>query len=291
GEFCVSTQDAVRAFQEHRGLHVHGDCDEPTWLALVEASWRLGNRPLRLMAPFLRGDDVGTLQSWLGRLGFDCGRVDGIFGPATARALEDFQRNCGLDVDGVCGSATVRALEINGARTGSGPGVATIRELEQLSSVGTSLRQLRVVVGQFGGLGPLARHVAQRLRHEGAKVITADELDPSMHAAAANRYAATVYIGFEPRTDEHAAVAYYATAGFESAGGRSLADRIERSFSELAALSPVTISGMRLPVLRETRMTAVVCSLGPVQRVVDTAPAISDAVVSALAAWAAAPVA
>ena len=51
----------------------------------------------------------------------------------------------------------MRALEINGARTGTGPGVATIRELEQLDAVGTSLRDLRVVVGQFGGLGPLAR--------------------------------------------------------------------------------------------------------------------------------------
>ena len=46
---------------------------------------------------------------------------------------------------------------------------------------------------------------------------------------------------------------------------------------------------MRLPVLRETRMTAVVCSLGPVQRVVDAAPVIGDAVVEALAAWAASP--
>ena len=48
---------------------------------------------------------------------------------------------------------------------------------------------------------------------------------------------------------------------------------------------------MRLPVLRETRMTAVVCSLGPVQRVVDAAPIISDAVLDALSAWVAAPVA
>ena len=37
-------------------------------------------------------------------------------------------------------------------------------------------------------------------------------------------------------------------------------------------------------------MTAVVCSLGPVQRIVDAAPVVSDAVVAALAAWAAAPV-
>ena len=279
----------MRAFQRHRGLHDHGHCDEPTWLALVEASWRLGDRPLRLMAPFQRGDDVGTLQSWLGRLGFDCGRVDGILGPATARALEDFQRNCGLDVDGVCGPATVRALEINGARTGTGPGVAAIRELEQLGAVGASLQQLRVVIGQFGGLGPLARQIAQRLRQDGARVITADELDPSIHAAAANRYAATVYLGFEPRTDEHAGAAYYATAGFVSVGGRSLAERIETAFRAVPSLGQVSTSGMRLAVLRETRMTAVVCSLGPVQRVVDAAPAISEAVVEALAAWAAAP--
>ncbi len=279
----------MRAFQRHRGLHDHGHCDEPTWLALVESSWRLGDRPLRLMAPFQRGDDVGTLQSWLTRLGFDCGRVDGILGSATARALEEFQRNCGLDVDGVCGPATVRALEINGARTGSGPGVAAIRELEQLGAVGASLQQLRVVVGQFGGLGPLARQVAQRLRQDGAKVITADELDPSIHAASANRYAATVYIGFEPRTEAHVGVAYYATAGFESIGGRSLAERIEVTFQSVPALSAVRTSGMRLAVLRETRMTAVVCSLGPVQRIIDAAPTISEAVVSALAAWAAAP--
>ncbi len=234
---------------------------------------------------------MATLQLWLGRLGFDCGRVDGILGPATAGALEEFQRNCGLDVDGVCGPATARALEVNGARTGTGPGVAAIRELERLSAVGASLQQLRVVVGQFGGLGPLARQIARRLRQEGAKVITADELDPSIHAAAANRYAATVYLGFEPRPDTHASIAYYATPGFESAGGRSLAERLEQALGTVRTLPRPTTSGMRLPVLRETRMTAVVCSLGPVQRVVDTAPAVSDAVQQALAAWAAAPAA
>ena len=36
-------------------------------------------------------------------------------------------------------------------------------------------------------------------------------------------------------------------------------------------------------------MTAVVCSLGPVQRVVDAGPAVSGAVVDAVAMWAAAP--
>lgn len=279
----------MQAFQRHRGLHDHGRCDESTWLALVESTWLPGDRPLRLVAPHLRGDDVGWLQMALGRLGFDCGRVDGIFGPATARALEDFQRNCGVDVDGVCGPATVRALQINAARTGTGPGVAVIRELEQLSAVGASLQQLRVVVGQFGGLGTLARHVARSLRQQGARVITADELDPSLHAAVANRFAATVYVGFEPRTQPLAEVAYYATAGFESQGGRALADRLACAFRSSRALPPVLTHGMRLPVLRETRMTAVVCSLGPVQRIVDAAPLVGEAVVDALSAWAASP--
>ena len=117
-------------------MRASGVCDEATWLALVEASWRLGDRPLKLIAPNMRGDDVSTLQSRLGRLGFDCGRVDGIFGALTAKALEDFQRNCGLDVDGVGGPQTARALEIISARSGSGPGVATIREIEAWAASG-----------------------------------------------------------------------------------------------------------------------------------------------------------
>jgi N-acetylmuramoyl-L-alanine amidase len=278
----------VRAFQRHHGLHEHGQCDEPTWLALVEASWRLGDRPLRLVAPFLRGDDVGTLQASLGRLGFDCGRVDGIFGPATGRALEEFQRNCGLEVDGIFGPLTAHALEVNGARTGSGPGVATLRELQKLESVASG-RELRLVIGQFGGLGGLTRQVAQNLRQRGARVVSVDELDPSVQAAAANRYAATAYVGFEARPDEHLTVAYYATAGFVSAGGQALAGRLVDRFAAVPGLAPGQPVGMRLAVLRETKMPAIVCSMGPVQRVVDATPVLSDAVVEALAAWAASP--
>ena len=49
----------------------------------------------------LRGDDVAELQQRLCTLGFDTGRVDGIFGDATVRALGEFQRNAGLPVDGI----------------------------------------------------------------------------------------------------------------------------------------------------------------------------------------------
>lgn len=233
----------------------------------------------------MRGDDVGSLQSLLGRLGFDCGRVDGIFGASTATALEDFQRNCGLEADGVCGPTTSRALEAFSSRTGSGPGVATIREIEQLGNVGASLQDLRVVIGQFGGLSSLTRSLAQELRARGAKVIALDELDPSVQAAAANRHAASVYVGFEAYADTHAAISYYSTDGFRSAGGHSLATQLVRSLDRTRVLVGFRVAGMRLAVLRETRMTAVVCSIGPVQIVTDSATLLSEAIVAALAAW------
>ena len=43
-------------------------------------------------------------------MGFDCGRVDGLFGVETEQALRDFQRNIGLVADGTCGPATFKAL-------------------------------------------------------------------------------------------------------------------------------------------------------------------------------------
>jgi N-acetylmuramoyl-L-alanine amidase len=283
----------VRAFQRDRGLHDHGSCDEATWLALVEASWRLGDRPLKLLAPNLRGDDVGALQSLLGKLGFDCGRVDGIFGPLTARALENFQRDSGLDVDGICGPSTAKVMALISSRTGrSGPGMATIREqlhLERLDPVAASVQDQRIVLGQYGGLGALVRSIAQELRANGARVVTIDELDPSRQAAAANRYRANVYIGFEPQATSAATIAYYSTAGFTSAGGQSLAQRLACVLAATGALPDAATAGMRLTVLRETRMTAVVCSLGPVKRIADAAGTLGNACVAALAAWVASP--
>ena len=271
-----------------RGLRATGECDEQTWIALVEASWRLGDRLLVLTAPNMRGDDVADLQSALGRIGFDCGRVDGILGPTTARAIEDFQRNCGLTVDGVCGVETVRALDVLARQTGAGPGVATLRELETLTAGHRTLGDLRIIIGQFGGMSALTRQLTHALRHRGATVAASDEPDATSQAATANRFAATVYLGFEARAQSTSTVWYYAVPSFESVGGRSLAQHLVRTFEDVPGML-VAAEGMRLPVLRETRMPAVLCSLGPVQLVIDAAPALVDAVVDALAAWAETP--
>ena len=93
GAYGVGTRAAVEAFQYRRGLRVDGVCGRQTWSALVEAGRRLGDRFLYRRSPMLRGDDVAELQQRLSALGFDTGRVDGIFGDLTSAALGEFQRN------------------------------------------------------------------------------------------------------------------------------------------------------------------------------------------------------
>lgn len=288
GWFGPSTSDAIVAFQHQRGLHESAVCDEPTWLALCEAGWTLGDRLLMLSAPQLRGDDIATMQSALNHLGFDCGRPDGILGPATARALVDFQRNSGLTADGMCGARTVRMLEMVRRQSGSGPGVAVVRERVVVATP-TALSNLRVVVGQFGGLSSISRSLSRALRAAGATVISTDEYEPTAHAAAANRFGASVYLGFEARSDTRSLITYFAVPTFESVGGRTLAARVVAHLDPISSVQPELL-GMRLPVLRETRMPAVLCSLGPVREVVDATDAITTAMVAAIDSWAASPV-
>lgn len=98
-----------------------------------------------------RGDDVADLQRALGTLGFDAGRVDGIFGPSGDRALRDFQRNAGLTTDGVGGPRVVQALEQLGRPSSRHTNVAGVRERERLRAQLPQLNDCRVVIGDGGG--------------------------------------------------------------------------------------------------------------------------------------------
>src|SRR5262249_61636950 len=122
--FDAELDQAVRAFQQHRGLLVDGIVGEATYRALKEASYRLGARTLyhQFGAP-LYGDDVATLQARLQDLGFYTGLVDGYFGLQTHNALISYQRECGLAADGISGPETLRSLYFlsSRVRVGSPP--------------------------------------------------------------------------------------------------------------------------------------------------------------------------
>jgi Putative peptidoglycan binding domain len=66
--------------------------------------------PSTTLKPGDHGAQVTTLQRALASLGFSPGKVDGVYGPATQRAVERFQRSEHLTPDGVLGPKTLRAL-------------------------------------------------------------------------------------------------------------------------------------------------------------------------------------
>jgi len=53
-----------------------------------------------------QGEAVARLQTALNSLGFNCGKVDGIFGAKTEAAVKAFQKRYGLKVDGIVGYQT-----------------------------------------------------------------------------------------------------------------------------------------------------------------------------------------
>ena len=284
GLYGPGTEAAVRTFQERRGLRVDGICGPQTWGSLVEAGYQLGDRLLYHTSPPLRGDDVADLQRRLGALGFDAGRVDGIFGEDTQRAVLEFQRNAGLTADGVCGPATRAVLLRVKARSDDPIPVAGVRERETLRRSPRTLDGRRVVVAQAGGLDALTDAVVRALAETGAQAIPLHHLDGSAQAQQANGVGADVFVGLAP-AETGCSVSYYAAHGFESQGGRRLAECIQKEVPGILGTGATAPAGMAVPVLRETKMPAVVCELGPPATVVAQGPSLAYAFTRALECW------
>lgn len=284
GEYGAATDAAVRAFQRRRGLPADGICGPVTWEVLVEAGWQLGDRYLYHRTDMQRGDDVAELQASLGALGFDAGRVDGICGPDTTRALQEFQRNSGLTPDGICGPDSVSALRRLAGRRAGPVSVAQAREALALRDAPRHLGDRRIVIGAPGALDALADRVRHLLTDAGAIVTVLHAADGSAQARAANDLGAELYVGLRLCAEPACRLSFYATEGFESVGGRRLA---ELSAKELGTVldTEATVGSMRLPVLRETKMPAVLCELGPVEEVVVQAADLAGTLTGCIATW------
>ena len=59
------------------------------------------------------GDEVSAIQKKLKQWGYYSGAIDGVFGPATERAVKWFQQKNGLVADGIVGSKTAAALGLS----------------------------------------------------------------------------------------------------------------------------------------------------------------------------------
>ena len=282
GYFCEFTHAALRDFQTNRGLPQDGVCDRNAWDALIEASWLIGARLLYLTSPHQRGDDVIALQTNLALLGFDCGHIDGILGPKSIHCLTDFQQNYGLVADGICGAETLQALSRMSTQTGSGPGIVSVRESEKLQRAAWVGDSLKIVVGCFGDLQRVSRGLTRKLREQYNDVMTVEESDSTLHAPSANSFQADVYVGIASVSAQHHEIVFYQTEGFSSPGGQQLAEAIATQLSEIG-LGQVVVKGMRLPILRATRMPAVLCVFG--QNLQPEFDVITSVVCTAVTGW------
>jgi N-acetylmuramoyl-L-alanine amidase len=283
--FGAATATAIKQFQASHGLDSTGICDLATWNTLVEASYNLGDRAIYYTQPMLRGDDIADLQLRLGSLGFDAGRADGIFGPETERAVADFQRNAGLTSDGVAGPQTIAELVRLSARADTSKSVAQVREHEELRTRPRQLAGLRVAVGQNGPYHALVHLVGRQIREQGAVVLEEHHPDWSTQARNANEFRSQVFLAITPSDDDSCDVAYFATTGFTSAGGRHLAEICAELVPPALGIADGTASGMRVAILRETRMPAVLCRIGSPSRVVSQNAGVAAALVEALQQW------
>ena len=288
GIFDASTAAAVADFQASRGLSVDGICGPHTWTALQEASWALGDRNLFLSQPMLRGDDVAELQLRLGSMGFDAGRVDGIFGPDTAGAVEEFQLNSGLVADAVCGPETTAALLRMSARVTPAT-VATVRERAKLQRAPRRLTEQHIMIASSNTMAAVAGELATGLRRSGATVSEACDWPETQRVDEANRLEVDVYLGLLPSEEAACRVAYFATEGFVSPGGQRLASILGQRLPAALGIESADVRGMRLPVLRHTRMTAVQCLVGPAGLVQARLSPLARSIEGGLAYWATRP--
>jgi N-acetylmuramoyl-L-alanine amidase len=257
GVYGTATEQAVRTFQDARGLRVDGVCGRQTWASVVESGYRLGDRLLYRRRPMLRGDDVAELQRRLNGLGFDAGREDGIFGDDTTRALLEFQRNMNLPTDAMCGTATLAVLERVG--TLAEGSVASVRERELLRRGPHRLEGKRVFVATTPGFETLANLVVRGLVVLGAAVtLDASGADESVLAAEANRYAADVFLAFRTGDAPGCRCSYFESGRFRSEGGHAIATALSRELASILG-GEACVVGRTYPVLRETRMAAVIC--------------------------------
>jgi len=251
--FNEHTRAVVEGFQHARGLPLTGVVDQITWERLGEATWKLGSRLLFLSSPFFRGDDVAEVQIRLAQLGFNPGRIDGIFGPLLDQALREFQENSGIEVSGTVTRGTVLEL----GRLGGHHERQLVTEAWSLEETG--LGDSEIVVW---GEGPLVDDLVAALRR---RFVVHVPLGASATGIAmfANTQRVALVLSLATLESVNGVHLHY-WAGYRSHSRRG--EHLASTIAAILAASPraprVEVTGMALPILRETQMTTLHVEFG-----------------------------
>jgi N-acetylmuramoyl-L-alanine amidase len=205
--------------------------------------------------------------------------------------VEDFQLNTGLPVDGICGPSTLQALARVSSRADGDAVVAEVRERARLRGTPRTLFGCRVAIGEPGGLSSLAESTRRMVARMGASPLTLHDPDESAQAVQANANGAEVYLGLrlDPEGEGCRTAYFLGHSGYRSEGGHRLAHLALESVCRAVDVKGLGCRGMSVPILRETRMPAVLVELAPPRVVVEEANLVALGLSRALAAWVADP--
>lgn len=108
-DMCVEAKGTINGVVMSKSDH----WDEWGELAAVDYS-DIPEEPIPVQHPTLRrgdrGEEVRQLQQQLNDAGYNCGKVDGIFGSGTESSVKALQADNGLKADGICGLKTWAVL-------------------------------------------------------------------------------------------------------------------------------------------------------------------------------------
>lgn len=314
--FDEAVDQAVRRFQQKRGINVDGTVGPVTFRRLEEARWRLGDRTLSFHPTHMVvGDDVLQLQERLIQLGFSCGRADGWFGKLTDHALREFQLNTGLTTDGVAGPDVFKALaRLN--RTVAGGDSHRLREEVALESLRRGIASQTIVIDPgHGGTQPgyaseglptehqivsdIATRVEGRLGALGANALLTHNTAPADEAPSERERAAmanlakadlviSLHVDASPSPEANGIAVYYygAHSGVHSVAGEALSELLLDHLTAATGLRDCRIHAKSWDILRLTRMPAVRVELGYLTNTEDQAkllePSFRDRCASAI---------
>lgn len=262
GLFGRGTKMAVLSFQKAKGLDADGIVGPDTWRSLYEAGYRLGDRLVFMRRPMIRGEDVSELQSRLNSLGFDAGKVDGIFGPDTERAVTEFQQNRNLAEDGRVGPEVVTEIELV-SRGDPKEGRDAIREREWLRLLPPTLAGTRVYLDpgcrddeESARAWEAATNAATAIKGSGGIPLLSRSQDTTLpervRVRRANRLGSDIIVAFRVSREDEDSVFYFGSEHSSSAAGEELARAI-------ASAMGGRVEARASSILKETRApTAVI---------------------------------
>lgn len=269
GVFGSATFAAVHEFQSSRGIPPDGIVGPETWRSLVEAGYRLGDRMLYHRVPMMRGDDVAELQARLNSLGFDTGKVDGIFGPDTLKGVLDFQHNRHMAEDGIAGTIVAEELRLVDMATQK-HGREAVRERQWLETLPPSIAGQHVYIDpecrtptEAADTWSTATEMASHIQILGGRPTLSRSIDttppPRLRSQKANRMDVDLVVGFFVPDDHDEGIYYFSSEHSRSEAGMEIA-------SQLATRLGLRSYGRTMPILKETRSPAIVIAMRSLNR-------------------------